>query len=83
MNLGSMIDAEYLIKSTYNNISAHIFIRKRSKQEDNYCICSFFTNPKTLYIGQKAYWQYKAKIHCSSGDKEVFIDKLNKECSEQ
>ncbi len=83
MNVGSTIDAEYLIKSTYNNISAYIFIRKRSKQDDNYCICSFFTNPKATYIGQKAYWQYKAKTHCASGNKEVFIDKLNKEYKEQ
>lgn len=76
LNKGSYIDAEYMIKSIYNHITAYIFIRKRNELMNDYCICSFFTDPEASYTGQKAYWQYKAKTHCPSGDTQIFIDKL-------
>ena len=62
LNRTSLIDADCLIKSTYNNVTAYIFIRKR-KENSEYCICSFFVNPSMLYTGEKAYWWYKAKHH--------------------
>ena len=74
LNRTSLIDADYLIKSTYNNVTAYIFIRKR-KENSEYCICSFFVNPSMLYTGEKAYWWYKAKHHMPTNNLTVFIDK--------
>lgn len=74
LNRRSVIEADYLIKSTYNNVTAYIFIRKR-RENSEYCICSFFVDPPMSYIGEKAYWWYKAKRHMPTNSLTVFIDK--------
>ena len=76
LNRTSKIMADYMIKSTYCGIDGYIFIRKRNK-ENEYCICSFFTNPPGNYIGQKAYWRYKAKTYYPTNSTQIFIDKMS------
>lgn len=73
-NKYSKINADYLIKSVLNGQTAYIFIRKRRNQE-NYCICSFFLEPQSDYNGQKAYWFYKAKTHLPSSQTTILYDK--------
>jgi len=45
-NIYSSIDADYLIKSTVNHVTAYIFLRKRDIKSNCYCICSFFIEPE-------------------------------------
>ncbi len=79
MNKTSKIEADYMIKSSYKGVDAYIFLRERSNNKNNeYCICSFFTNPFGIYTGQKAYWWYKAKTDCQSNSIKIFIDKMSK-----
>lgn len=59
-NRYSLINADYVIKSTIEENTAYIFLKKRSREE-RYCVCSFF-NPSTEYVGNRAYWLYKARI---------------------
>ena len=75
MNRYSVIDAEYLIKSTVNHITAYIFIRQR-KQSDEYCICSFFIDSEQSYDGIKAYWMRKIKMNNITKDVIVLLDRL-------
>ena len=78
LNKHSMISAEYMIKSTYNGVTAYIFIRKRKEKKDqDYCICSFFVDPPVAYTGQKAYWWFKAKYHILTERLQIFIDKTD------
>ncbi len=78
MNINSKIDADYMIKSTYNGINAYIFIKeRRNNLQNEYCMCSFFVNSPVAYNGQKAYWRYKAKTHNITNLKEIFIDKMS------
>ena len=78
LNTNSKIDADYVIKSTYQRITAYIFIRERTNNTNNeYCICSFFTNSPSDYTGQKAYWRYKAKTYIQTNETKIFIDKMS------
>lgn len=76
MNKYSLIDADYLIKSTVVQKTAYIFLRKR-KREETYCICSFFINPRQSYEGIKAYWLYKAKINNCTKETLILYDRLH------
>lgn len=68
-NRYSSIKADYVIKSTLKENTAYIFLRKRSREE-TYCICSFF-NPLTEYLGNRAYWLYKARIDIVKRETDV------------
>ena len=68
-NRYSSIKADYVIKSTLKENTAYIFLRKRSREE-TYCISSFF-NPLTEYLGNRAYWLYKARIDIVKGETDV------------
>ena len=61
-NIYSKIDADYLIKSTVNHIMAYLFLKKRNRRNNDYCICSFFVEPESEYKGINVYWLYKSKI---------------------
>lgn len=76
MNKGSQITADYMIRSFYHGVNAYIFLRERSNKNNEYCLCSFFTDPLRSYNGQKAYWQYKAKTHYPTNTTEVLLDKM-------
>lgn len=75
MNIYSKIEADYLIISTLNHKTAYIFIRKRKNQE-TYCICSFFIEPETEYKGIKAYWLFKSKINKFTNEEKIFYNRL-------
>ena len=78
MNKGSQITADYMIRSSYCGVNAYIFLRERSNNKNNeYCLCSFFTDPPGSYNGQKAYWRYKAKTHYPTNSTKIFIDKMS------
>ncbi len=76
MNRNSSIDADYLIKSVMNRTTAYIFIRKRRASND-FCICSFFIEPKQPYNGIKAYWLRKEKINNITREIFILYDKLS------
>ena len=78
MNRYSSIKADYLITSTVNHKTAYIFLRER-KRDDSYCICSFFIESQTRYLGIKAYWLYKSKININTGI-SILILVLKKYC---
>ena len=80
MNLYSNIEADYLIKSTVDNITAYIFIKKR-KLADSYCVCSFFIEPENEYRGINVYWLYKSKIRLSDNYEEVLYNRLKKDAA--
>lgn len=75
-NPSSVIEADYLIKSTIYNRTAYMFLRKRNKRDD-YCMCSFFMQPKSDYYGQKAYWLYKAKECILDSSIEILLDRIS------
>lgn len=75
-NIYSTIDADYLIKSTVYHKTAYIFLKRR-KNRNEYCICSFFVEPKTDYNGIKAYWLFKAKINLITKEERVLYNRLN------
>lgn len=75
MNKNSSISADYLIKSVINRTTAYIFIRER-RQSDEFCICSFFIEPKQPYNGIKAYWLRKEKINNITQDIFILYDRL-------
>lgn len=75
LNKNSMINADYMITSTFNHIRAHIFMKQRRNTENIYCICSFFIPQHFSYTGQKAYWYYKSKIYLPSGEEQILINK--------
>lgn len=81
MNRNSLIDADYLIKSVVNRTTAYIFIRER-RQSDDFCICSFFIEPKQPYDGIKAYWLRKEKINNVTRDIFILYDRLSIESQE-
>ena len=76
MNRNSSIDVDYLIKSVMNRTTAYIFIRKRRASND-FCICSFFIEPKQPYNGIKAYWLRKEKINNITREIFILYDKLS------
>lgn len=80
MNRYSNIEADYLIKSKYNNITAHIFVKKR-KQENTYCVCSFFIESENEYRGINVYWLYKSKIRMSDNLEEILYNRLKKDAA--
>ncbi len=75
-NIYSSIDADYLIKSTVNHITAYIFLRRRNKESNDYCICSFFIEPESEYNGISVYWLYKSKIDLSDGSESILYNRL-------
>lgn len=77
MNKYSSIDADYLIRSTVNYVTAHIFIRQR-KNTNEYCICSFFIDSEINYNGIKAYWMIKTKMNNATKEVTVLLDKTKK-----
>ena len=77
-NIYSNIDADYLIKSAVNHMTAYIFLKKRDKRSNDYCICSFFIEPKSEYNGINVYWLYKSKIDLGSGSENILYNRLNK-----
>ena len=81
MNKYSNIDADYLIKSVVEHITAYIFIRKR-KQGKGYCICSFFIEPQNEYLGIGVYWLYKSKIKLVDNTEEILYNRLDKDVAE-
>ena len=76
MNRYSSIKADYLITSTVNHKTAYIFLRER-KRDDSYCICSFFIESQTRYLGIKAYWLYKSKININTGIEEILYNRIS------
>lgn len=78
MNKYSSIDADILIKSTVNHREAFIFLKKRTRQE-SYCICSFFVNPSTEYIGVRSYWLYKSCINIKTKQEVIMVNKLRQD----
>lgn len=76
MNKYSAIQADYLITSVVNHKTAYIFLRKR-KNEDSYCICSFFIESKAEYKGIKVYWLYKSKININTKMEEILYNRLS------
>ncbi len=78
-NIYSKIDADYLIKSTVNYMTAYIFLRRRDKESNNYCICSFFIEPENEYNGISVYWLYKSKIDLSNASENILYNRLNKD----
>ena len=80
-NIYSNIDADYLIKSAVNHMTAYIFLKKRDKRSNDYCICSFFIEPKSEYNGINVYWLYKSKIDLGSGSENILYNRLNKDAA--
>lgn len=80
-NVGSQINADYMIVSTVDNVEAYIFLRKRSSDPNNlkYCICSFFVNPIRTYNGAKAYWFYKSKVNLETNEEQIYYQKQPQE----
>ena len=78
-NIYSNINADYLIKSTVNHITAYLFLKRRDKESNNYCICSFFIEPENEYNGISVYWLYKSKINLENGSEDVLYNRLNKD----
>lgn len=76
-NIYSSIEADFLIQSTVNYLPAHIFLRQR-KNENIYCVCSFFVDSKITYLGNKTYWLYKAKENMNKHKTEVLYNRLVK-----
>ncbi|MCH5281333.1 MAG: hypothetical protein J1E61_07660 [Lachnospiraceae bacterium] len=77
-NRYSNIKADYFIKSVVHQITAYIFLKKRTG-EKGYCICSFFIEPKNTYEGINVYWLYKSKIRLIDNYEEVLYDRLKKD----
>lgn len=75
MNQYSSIDADYMIKSVVDHITAYIFLKKR-KRGKGYCICSFFIEPQNEYKGIGVYWLYKSKIRLSDNTEEILYNRL-------
>lgn len=65
--MSSVIKADYLIESWFENSSdtVYIFIRRREENPQYYCIVSFFKKNQVVYGGDKVYWMEKIK---KSGD---------------
>lgn len=80
-NIYSNIDADYLIKSTVNHITAYIFLKRRDKRSNDYCICSFFIEPESEYNGINVYWLYKSKIDLSDTSENILYNRLNKDAA--
>ena len=80
MNQYSSIDADYMIKSTIEHRTAYIF-KKRRKQREGYCICSFFIEPQREYKGIGVYWLYKSKVRLDGSTEVVLYDRLNNEAA--
>ena len=72
---GKMIEADYVIKSRLPNsyISVFIFLRKR-KENDRYCVISFFKKKNNEYTGEALYWMMKTKIN-NNGETVLFKHK--------
>ena len=60
----SKIVADYMIESTVGEVTAYIFLKKRSKNEDNstYAVISFFLKDHVEYRGETRYWLLKERI---------------------
>lgn len=63
-NAQSKIKADYVIFSRrkLSYYGAYIFLRKR-KENNNYCVVSFFKKGSIEYGGEKLYWMMKTKIN--------------------
>ena len=77
-NMYSSIRADFMLKSTVNQKTAFLFFRQRNN-EDTYCICSFFVNPKNEYFGARAYWIYKSRIYLETGEETVLYNRFIEE----
>lgn len=76
-NIYSNINADYLIKSTVDHITAYIFLKTRRKEGNNHCICSFFIEPENEYNGINVYWLYKSKINLNNASEIILYNRLN------
>ena len=81
-NVYSNIDADYMIKSKANHINAYIFLRKRNKECNDYCICSFFIEPENEYKGINVYWLYKSKIDLNHASENILYNRLNNDAAD-
>lgn len=81
MNKYSSIEADYMIKSVGDNMTAYVFMKKR-KQGEGYCICSFFIEPQNEYRGIGVYWLFKSKIRLKDHTEEVLYDRLNEDAAD-
>jgi hypothetical protein len=74
----SKINADYLIESTIDDKTCCIFLRKRNdKDENTYCVCSFFVKGDTEYIGEKLSWLLKEKVFIESEKKKELFRHSN------
>jgi hypothetical protein len=78
-NIYSNINADYLIKSTVDHMTAYIFLKNRNVKNNTYCICSFFLETDSKYNGVNVYWLYKSKVNLDSGEEFILYDRLDDE----
>jgi len=74
----SSIRADFMLKSTVNQKTAFLFLRRRTNDEA-YCICSFFVNPQNEYFGARAYWLYKSRILLENGQETVLYNRFGED----
>lgn len=70
----SCIRADYFIISELSYGKAYIFLKQRRDQND-YCICSFFVEPETDYVGSKVYWLLKSRIDLKTKEEVILYIK--------
>lgn len=62
-NRGSLIDADYVIKSQLPEDASPVFIFLRKRSKSNcYCISSMFEKKSNEYTGEQLFWMKKGKI---------------------
>lgn len=77
-NTFSLIQADFLLSTPFNNTEVYIFISK--KEDDLYFCRSFFPKSNKDYTqGQTKYTLlYKEKINLKTGEVQIQYDRLNK-----
>lgn len=79
LNTFSLIQADFLLSTTYNNNDIYIFISKKENSELYFCRSFFPKEQKDYTIGQPIYkLLYKEKINVKTGETIIQYDILSK-----
>ncbi|MEG1965768.1 MAG: PBECR4 domain-containing protein [Oscillospiraceae bacterium] len=77
-NSFSLMQAEYLLATSYKANDIYIFLDRKGKEEEFFCRSFFPKENRDYTIGQIAYTLlFKEKITISSGEKEIQYDRLS------
>ncbi len=78
-NTFSLIQADFLLATPFENNDVYIFISKKEDSEEFFCRSFFPKSNKDYTTGQTKYTLlYKEKVNLLTGEKEVQLDKLRK-----